>query len=138
MRGDIGMTNDGCRMTKTRCWDFGLHSPFAIRHSSFVPATLASLRIRNLALVEELAWTLAPGFVAVTGETGSGKSIDRADERLVAVERLAGVVGDDFRDHADAGQNEHVHLGMREEPEKVLPEDRSCRAGRGGAGRARD
>ena len=58
-----------------------------------VPATLTSLRIRNLALVEELAWTLAPGFTAVTGETGSGKSIivgalqlilgERADKALI-------------------------------------------------------
>jgi DNA repair protein RecN (Recombination protein N) len=58
-----------------------------------VPATLASLRIRNLALVEELEWSLAPGFTAVTGETGSGKSIivgalqlilgERADKSLI-------------------------------------------------------
>ncbi|MGA3169985.1 MAG: DNA repair protein RecN [Chthoniobacteraceae bacterium] len=54
---------------------------------------LASLRIRNLALVEDLEWTLAPGFTAVTGETGSGKSIiigalqlllgERADKSLI-------------------------------------------------------
>ncbi len=58
-----------------------------------MPATLASLRIRNLALVEELTWPLAPGFIAVTGETGSGKSIivgalqlilgERADKTLI-------------------------------------------------------
>ena len=58
-----------------------------------MPATLASLRIRNLALVEELEWALAPGFIAVTGETGSGKSIivgalqlilgERADKTLI-------------------------------------------------------
>ena len=36
---------------------------------------LVSLRIRNLALVEELEWQPGPGFVAITGETGSGKSI---------------------------------------------------------------
>ncbi len=58
-----------------------------------MPATLASLRIRNLALVEELEWSLAPGFTAVTGETGSGKSIivgalqlilgERADKTLI-------------------------------------------------------
>jgi DNA repair protein RecN (Recombination protein N) len=36
---------------------------------------LASLRIKNLALVEELTWTLEPGFTAVTGETGAGKSV---------------------------------------------------------------
>jgi len=54
---------------------------------------LASLRIRNLALVEDLEWTLAPGFTAITGETGSGKSIiigalklllgERADKGLI-------------------------------------------------------
>ena len=35
-------------------------------------AVLTLLRIRNLALVEELEWQLGPGFVAVTGETGAG------------------------------------------------------------------
>ncbi|MEQ1852531.1 MAG: DNA repair protein RecN [Chthoniobacteraceae bacterium] len=54
---------------------------------------LASLRIRNLALVEELEWQPGPGFVAITGETGSGKSIivgalklalgERADKTLI-------------------------------------------------------
>ena len=56
-------------------------------------ATLASLRIRNLALVEDLLWEPPSGFVAITGETGAGKSIilgalklllgDRADKSLV-------------------------------------------------------
>lgn len=55
--------------------------------------TLSSLRIRNLALVEDLTWNLSPGFTAVTGETGSGKSIivgalklllgERADKTLI-------------------------------------------------------
>jgi len=40
-----------------------------------VPATLTSLRIRNLALVEDLLWEPGPGFTAVTSETGAGKSI---------------------------------------------------------------
>lgn len=54
---------------------------------------LRTLKIRNLALVEELAWELPSGFVAVTGETGAGKSIilgalkfllgERADRGLV-------------------------------------------------------
>jgi DNA repair protein RecN (Recombination protein N) len=62
-------------------------------HNPPVPAMLASLRIRNLALVEDLEWTLAPGFTAITGETGSGKSIiigalklllgERADKGLI-------------------------------------------------------
>jgi DNA repair protein RecN (Recombination protein N) len=38
-------------------------------------AMLRSLRIRHLALVEELEWELPAGFTAVTGETGAGKSI---------------------------------------------------------------
>ena len=42
---------------------------------SAMPAMLRSLRIRNLALVETLEWELSPGFTAVTGETGAGKSV---------------------------------------------------------------
>ena len=51
------------------------------------------LRIKNLALVEELEWQIAPGFTAITGETGAGKSIiigalqlllgERADKSLI-------------------------------------------------------
>lgn len=52
-----------------------------------MPATLTSLRIRNLALVEELAWSLAAGFTAVTGETGSGKSIIVGALKLILGER---------------------------------------------------
>jgi DNA repair protein RecN (Recombination protein N) len=56
-------------------------------------AVLTLLRIKNLALVEELEWEIAPGFSAVTGETGAGKSIiigalqlllgERADKSLI-------------------------------------------------------
>jgi DNA repair protein RecN (Recombination protein N) len=58
-----------------------------------VPLVLNLLRIKNLALVEELEWQIAPGFIAVTGETGAGKSIiigalqlllgERADKSLI-------------------------------------------------------
>jgi len=58
-----------------------------------MPAVLTLLRIKNLALVEELEWQMEPGFVAVTGETGAGKSIiigalqlllgERADKSLI-------------------------------------------------------
>jgi DNA repair protein RecN (Recombination protein N) len=51
------------------------------------------LRIKNLALVEDLEWEIAPGFTAITGETGAGKSIiigalqlllgERADKMLI-------------------------------------------------------
>ncbi len=58
-----------------------------------MPATLTSLRIRNLALVEELSWEPGAGFTAITGETGAGKSViigalnllvgERADKSLI-------------------------------------------------------
>jgi DNA repair protein RecN (Recombination protein N) len=58
-----------------------------------MPVTLTLLRIKNLALVEELEWQMEPGFIAVTGETGAGKSIiigalqlllgERADKSLI-------------------------------------------------------
>ncbi|MEI6350639.1 MAG: DNA repair protein RecN [Verrucomicrobiota bacterium] len=52
-----------------------------------MPATLTSLRIRNLALVEELEWRISRGFIAVTGETGSGKSIILGALKLILGER---------------------------------------------------
>jgi DNA repair protein RecN (Recombination protein N) len=52
-----------------------------------VPATLRSLRIRNLALVESLDWDLASGFTVVTGETGAGKSVILGALNLVLGER---------------------------------------------------
>ena len=58
-----------------------------------MPAVLTLLRIKNLALVEELEWHIGSGFIAVTGETGAGKSIiigalqlllgERADKSLI-------------------------------------------------------
>src|SRR6202022_1362870 len=56
-------------------------------HNRSVPATLRSLRIRNLALVEFLDWELEPGFTVVTGETGAGKSIILGALKLVLGER---------------------------------------------------
>lgn len=51
------------------------NSPPAAGIVSTMSAMLRSLRIRNLALVEELEWEIPPGFTAVTGETGAGKSV---------------------------------------------------------------
>ena len=58
-----------------------------------MPAVLTLLRIKNLALVQDLEWQMGPGFIAVTGETGVGKSIiigalqlllgERADKSLI-------------------------------------------------------
>jgi len=52
-----------------------------------VPATLRSLRIQNLALVESLEWEVAAGFSVVTGETGAGKSVILGALKLVLGER---------------------------------------------------
>ncbi len=48
---------------------------------------LNHLRIKNLALVEELEWQMPAGFIAVTGETGAGKSIIIGALQLVLGER---------------------------------------------------
>jgi DNA repair protein RecN (Recombination protein N) len=48
---------------------------------------LTLLKIRNLALVDELAWELGPGLIGVTGETGAGKSIIIGALKLVLGER---------------------------------------------------
>src|SRR6266567_1145105 len=53
-----------------------------------MPLLLNLLRIKNLALVEELEWQIAPGFVAVTGETGAGKSIIIGALQLLLGERV--------------------------------------------------
>ena len=72
---------------------------------------LSLLRIKNLALVEDLEWELTPGFTAITGETGAGKSIiigalqlllgERSDKSLIRTGAEACTVeaifmGDDF------------------------------------------
>ena len=48
---------------------------------------LTLLKIRNLALVDELAWELGPGLISVTGETGAGKSVIVGALKLVLGER---------------------------------------------------
>src|SRR5436309_15140909 len=48
---------------------------------------LQSLRIRNLALLEAVSLDFEPGFTAVTGETGAGKSILLGALSLLAGER---------------------------------------------------
>ena len=54
---------------------------------------LSLLKIRNLALVNELVWEPGAGFLGITGETGAGKSVimggislalgDRADKSMI-------------------------------------------------------
>ena len=72
-----------------------------------MPATLTSLRIRNLALVEDLEWRMGSGFVAVTGETGSGKSIILGALKLILGERADKSL---IRTGADAVSYTHLTL----------------------------
>jgi DNA repair protein RecN (Recombination protein N) len=53
-----------------------------------MPVVLNLLRIKNLALVEELEWQITPGFVAITGETGAGKSIIIGALQMLLGERV--------------------------------------------------
>ena len=52
-----------------------------------MPIILNHLRIKNLALVEDLEWQLESGFTAITGETGAGKSIIIGALQLLLGER---------------------------------------------------
>ena len=47
---------------------------------------------------------------------------------LVAEDRLAGEDRDDLRDHPEGRQDHDVDLGMAEEPEQVLPQQRVAAA----------
>src|SRR5437660_12153926 len=73
-----------------------------------MPAVLNLLRIKNLALVEQLEWQIAPGFTAITGETGAGKSII-----IGALQLLLGERGDKslIRTGADTCTAEAIFTG---------------------------
>ena len=55
--------------------------------NGFNTPVLTTLRIKNLALVPDLTLELAPGYNAVTGETGAGKSVIIGALNLVLGER---------------------------------------------------
>ncbi len=74
-------------------------------------ATLASLRIRNLALVEDITWEVRPGFVAITGETGAGKSVILGALKLILGERADKSL---IRTGADSCTVEAVFTGANE------------------------
>jgi DNA repair protein RecN (Recombination protein N) len=48
---------------------------------------LTLLKIKNLALVEDLSWEMGSGLVGVTGETGAGKSVIIGALKLILGER---------------------------------------------------
>lgn len=86
--GDKGDALGGA-CSEERDRKFGHDGKGHIGISCRVVATLASLRIKNLALVEDLTWEPGAGMVAVTGETGAGKSI-----LIGALQLLLGVRAD--------------------------------------------
>ena len=79
-------------------------------------ATLSLLRIKNLALVEDLEWQLAAGFTAITGETGAGKSIIIGALQLLLGERTDKSL---IRTGADSCTVEAVFAG--DELKKINP-----------------
>jgi len=86
---------------------------------------LASLRIQNLALVEDLSLDWGPGFTVLTGETGAGKSL-----LVDALSLLVGARGDAelIRHGADRATVEAVVEGRFEAwraflAERGLPEE---------------
>src|SRR5687768_5541706 len=66
---------------------------------------LATLRIKNLALVADLTLELQPGYNVITGETGAGKSILIGALNLVLGERADRTL---IRSGADASSVEAV------------------------------
>jgi len=79
----------GCPGAEERDCKFGHDGKGHLGIRCRVVATLASLRIKNLALVEDLTWEPGAGLVAITGETGAGKSI-----LIGALQLLLGVRAD--------------------------------------------
>jgi DNA repair protein RecN (Recombination protein N) len=80
---------------------------------------LTDLRIKNLALVNDLAIQFGPGYNSITGETGAGKSILIGALSLVLGERADRTLIRDGDDHcsveaiievADLGKAFHSHL----------------------------
>jgi DNA repair protein RecN (Recombination protein N) len=59
---------------------------------------LTTLKIKNLALVEDLTWEPGAGLVGVTGETGAGKSMIIGALKLILGERAK-------RDHIRSGES---------------------------------
>jgi len=82
---------------------------------------LTDLRIRNLALVNDLAIQFGPGYNSITGETGAGKSILIGALGLVLGERADRTLIRDGDDHCSVeaiidvtalGKAFHAHLGQ--------------------------
>ncbi len=60
-----------------------IHTPTPTRHCKM----LSVLKIKNLALVDDLTWELGDGLIGVTGQTGAGKSMIVGALKLILGER---------------------------------------------------
>ncbi|MEY2852156.1 MAG: repair protein RecN [Verrucomicrobiota bacterium] len=90
---------------------------------------LRRLRIKNLAVVEEVEWELGAGFNVLTGETGAGKSIlidafllllgERADKSLVRT-GAEGCLVEGELGGADAYRSWLEEKGVEADPEGML------------------
>ncbi|MFZ9874081.1 MAG: DNA repair protein RecN [Candidatus Methylacidiphilales bacterium] len=90
---------------------------------------LRRLRIKNLAVVEEVEWELGEGFNVLTGETGAGKSIlidafllllgERADKSLVRT-GAEGCVVEGELGGAEAYRSWLEEKGVEADPEGML------------------
>lgn len=97
------------------------------------------LRIKNLALVEDLEWNLQPGFTAITGETGAGKSIiigalnlllgERADKSLIRTGAEACTVEAIFASENFSSLNQRLEVSGVEPAEGELLVKRSFSLG---------
>src|SRR5436190_10313158 len=91
---------------------------------------LRTLRVRDLALIEELELVLEPGLNVVTGETGAGKSIllqaldvalgGRPDADLVRTGAEEGVVEALFTELPQAARQVLVQAGLPDGEELVV------------------
>src|SRR4026208_1802442 len=83
---------------------------------------LTTLRIKNLALVADLTLELEPGYNAITGETGAGKSILIGALNLALGERADRTLS---RSGAESSSVEAVFdvAKLAEDPGKFLEEN---------------
>ena len=102
----------------------------AIQLKILIPVGTA---IVNDASMKKASTTVAVGVVnmwcAQTTQAEEGDGHGGRRDRLVAEDRLAGEHRQDLRDHPERRQHHDVDLGVPEEPEQVLPQERVAATG---------
>jgi DNA repair protein RecN (Recombination protein N) len=80
---------------------------------------LVELAVENLAVIERIRLSLAPGFTVLTGETGAGKSLLVDALALALGERAS---ADQVRTGTDAARIEAIFDGIQARPDDPLAE----------------